>query len=269
MNLDEFRALKVEQEVKTEDVKETKIEDIKETKPVEEVKPEVKEDKVDDVKPESKPIDKITIEGIGEVTLDELKNGYLRTSDYTKKTQEVAKQRKEVEEALKLYETVKTNPELAKTLSEGVKLPASIDPTTAKVTELETKLYDMMLETEIEKLSVKYPDFEVREVLTYAHDKNIMDLEDAYLLSKSKKVNVKGASTEDLKKQLREEIIKEMEAEKGATRTIITSGVDSKPVVSNEIKISEAESKVAKHMFKDAKDPDAEYVKWRDIGKKK
>ena len=46
------------------------------------------------------------IEGFGDYTVDELKefkNGYLRQSDYTKKTQELARQREEANDALEVY----------------------------------------------------------------------------------------------------------------------------------------------------------------------
>ena len=63
---------------------------------------------------ETKPTipDKIQIDGIGEVTIDELKSGYLRIQDYTKKTQEVSRKRKENEEAISFYEEIKRNPQL-------------------------------------------------------------------------------------------------------------------------------------------------------------
>lgn len=42
-------------------------------------------------------VDKVYIDWVGEVDLDELKRWYLRQSDYTKKTTELANQRREIE----------------------------------------------------------------------------------------------------------------------------------------------------------------------------
>lgn len=58
--------------------------------------------------------EKIEVPGIGELTLLELRDGYLRQADYTRKTQALAEQRREVESsseevqnALKLYNMLK------------------------------------------------------------------------------------------------------------------------------------------------------------------
>ena len=61
----------------------------------------------------------VHIEGFGDYTLDELKefkNGYLRQSDYTRKTQELARQREEANEALEVYEYLRNNPHLVNAL---------------------------------------------------------------------------------------------------------------------------------------------------------
>lgn len=46
-----------------------------------------------------------------EVPLSELEKGYLRQSDYTKKTQEVARQREEAAQALALFEALQSDPQ--------------------------------------------------------------------------------------------------------------------------------------------------------------
>lgn len=48
--------------------------------------------------------------GDGEISIGELKNGYMRQEDYTKKTQETSEQRKEAEQALTLYRALQENP---------------------------------------------------------------------------------------------------------------------------------------------------------------
>lgn len=44
------------------------------------------------------------------VTLQELKDGYLRTADYTRKTQEVAAQRKQLDQAARLWQALEADP---------------------------------------------------------------------------------------------------------------------------------------------------------------
>lgn len=207
--------------------------------------------------------EKVVIEGIGEVPFDELKRGYLRQSDYTQKTQDVARQKKEVQEAVSFYETVKQNPELLKAIPPTAQVPSSLDPATAKVRELENLVYDMKLQTEISTLQGKYKDFEIREVLEVAQEKQLMNLEDAYFIAKSRK-QVEPVNQTELEKQIREKLIKEIEAERNATQTII-SGQPSAVIKTDEPVLNDAERKVARMM----RLSEAEYAVWRDAGNKK
>src|SRR5690606_22835815 len=50
-----------------------------------------------------------TVEG-KPVSVSELKNGYLRQSDYTKKTQELAAEKEEVKNAIALWEAMRDDP---------------------------------------------------------------------------------------------------------------------------------------------------------------
>lgn len=244
MNIEQYRALKLEQENQPK-AEETPTPTVAETTP---------ETKPTEVEPE--PI-KVEIDG-KEVTIDELKNGYLRQSDYTKKTQEVARTRKETEEAVKFYEYLKQNPEAVQALQQTTTVPANLDPAQSKVIELEQKMYDMMLEQEIDKLSNKYEDFEVREVLEMARDKQLTNLEDAYKLVKSSK----GLpSKDDLKEQLRVEILKEMKDEGISTKTIINDTSTQPVAPTDTVVLSPQEVKIAKGMGMSIQD----YVQWRDI----
>lgn len=280
MNIDEYRAIKAQEEVeKKEESKENKetktneekMEEIENKK--EDKKEPTGENKIDENKEEPtveiKLPEKVKIDGIGEVPFDELTNGYLRQSDYTRKAQKLAKQTKEAQEAIELYNQLKNNPQIAEELKKVAKLPPSVDPTTAKVVELETRLYDMMLQNEVNKLQSKYPDFEVREVLQLAYDKKMTNLEDAYLLHKATNApKQESVDVEKIKEQLRKEIMKELDSKKD-TSSIISTNDQSNPVKEVEApKITRAEEEVAKKMFRKEKNPIAEYIKWRDKGKR-
>lgn len=265
MNIMEYRAIKAQEESAKTAPTQTQVTETKSTETqVTETKPTVTTTQTPSPEDNS-----IVING-EKVTLDELKNGYLRQTDYTKKTQEVAKQRNEVQEAVKFYENLKANPQLVTQLQQVTKVPPQLDPATAKVIELEGKVYDMMLEREISTLQSKYNDFEIKDVLEVAQEKNITNLEDAYFIAKARKgtSTVQPVNTVDLEKQIRDKILRELEAEKNATQTIITSNSSQAPVESNEPKISPAEQKVARMMFRNVADPNAEYIKWRDTNKR-
>ncbi len=259
MNIEQYRALKAQESATppTPTTPEPTPTQTQETTPTETPKP-TEETKA------SIP-EKITIDGVGEVTFEELQKGYLRQADYTRKTQEVSRKTKEVEEAVQVYEKLKANPQLTQQVFQGGQVPANLDPMQAKVIDLENKLYDMMLEKEIETLQSKYDDFEITDVLKTAQAKNITNLEDAYILAKSLKPQQKPQSIEEVKKQLRQELLKEIEQEKNATQSIISSNDGVALVPNNEPKLSEAEKKVANMM----RLSDTDYVKWRDVGRNK
>lgn len=263
MNIEQYRALKAEEASQkeadqTQPIETKPTEEVKETKPTEVEKEVIDKENITN---EAILPEKVKIDGIGEITIDELKNGYLRQSDYTKKTQNLSKQRKESENAIKLVEQLKDNPTLFQQVT-------GQDPTTTKINELEEKIYDMMLEREIETLQNKYPDFEVQEVLETAQSKKMVNLEDAYLLIRNSKpqVSAQNIDIEQLKKQIRDDLIKEIQSEKDATQSIITTNDNNNtPNQDNSPKLSDAEKKVSR-MMKMSED---EYAKWRDVTKKK
>jgi hypothetical protein len=68
------------------------------------------------------PITEFDIDGIGKVKVDDIKEwklGYMRQSDYTRKTQEIARQRNETKDALDVYNFLKSNPTIAQALADG------------------------------------------------------------------------------------------------------------------------------------------------------
>jgi len=252
LNIDDFRRIKAEE-----------LESAK--NPVEPVVPDVVVPPVVNtpVVPEVTAPEKFMVNG-QEVTMEELQNGYLRQGDYTKKTQEVAKQRGESQEAIDFYETLKQNPQLVEELRTKTPLPQSIDPVTAKVTELENKLYEMMLQSEVEGLKNKYPDFEVREVIERAQKEGITNLESAYRLVKAERP-APVVDADEARKTMRASILAEIQAEGASVSTLITGNDATAVVPDTTVSISDQEQKVAKGM----KMSESEYVKWRDIGKKK
>lgn len=264
MNIEQYRALKAQEESEKnqpEVEQPTQPEEpIVETSTV--VETEVKTP--DEDKGESTP-QTIKI-GEEEVSIEELKNGYLRQSDYTKKTQEVSKQRKEAQEALDFYNQVKKNPELIENIQSEVEIPSNLDPTQKRVNDLESKIYEMMLEKEIETLQNKYEDFEVMEVLELADKKGMTDLEDAYHIVKSSKAaKTPPTDLDALREQLKQELLQEIKNENVSTNSIITSGESSTSIQEPKATLSAGELKVASMMGMKAE----EYIKWRDVGTRK
>lgn len=263
MNIDEYREMKAKLE-KEEGAKET-------PEPETEVQPEVVEEETEakeepskeDLEEESKP-ETIVVDGV-ELTIDELKQGYMRQSDYTRKTQEVKRERESVEEALSFMERLQSNPQVAQQLSHELDMP-NLDPNTARHRDLENKYYDLLVETQVRELRDKYGEFDVKAVLETAYDNRLEDLEAAYHIVQGRS----GASEphvepniEQIREDLKAELMKELRSELEAnvdTSTIINSSGGQAPVRDEGPRLSPREIEVARNMGMDPK----EYAKWRD-----
>lgn len=271
MNIEQYRALKAQEAEQAASTPSQPVaEQTTETPVVDTQTSDDNKTIVTDEKPTTPQTpEKVIIDGVGEVSFDELKNGYLRQSDYTKKTQDLSRQRKENEDALTFYEMVKRNPQLAQQISQTTPVPATLDPHQAKNIQLENMVYDLMLDKEISDLQRQHDDFDVREVLQIAQSKQLNNLNDAYLIYKGSK-SLTPATTpvpdvETLKKQIRDELIAEMNAEKDSTQSIIRSNNSNAVIQNNTPTLSESEKRVARMM----RLSDTDYIKWRDVGKKK
>lgn len=282
MNIDEYRAKKAEMEMEasqnaqtqsaTNDGTQTEQTQTQEAqgKPDETTVPdqtnqvqEQPEEKVDTT--ETKP-EVVEIDG-QEFTIEELKQGYLRQNDYTKKTQEVKRKERQVEEAMKFMEELQKNPQIAQQLSQQFEIP-NLDPKQAQFTELEDKYYELLVQNELRELTDKYGDFNQTAVLEIARDEGLNNLDTAYHIMQSREGG--GANTQEqldvdaLKQQIRDEILGEMKTQKEAnvdTSTIIQQTTGTTPIQTNEPKLSQAELKVARAMNLSPED----YVKWRDV----
>lgn len=129
-----------------------------------------------------------------EVPLDELENGYLRQSDYTRKTQELAQQRAEAEQALRLMRALQENPlETLEALQRNLAADTEaddLDPYEQQLREheqrfaqLEQERFDQELDNQLRSLEAQYADrgFDRDEVLQYAVDNDIPNLRAAFL----------------------------------------------------------------------------------------
>lgn len=198
--------------------------------------------------------------------IEEWERGYLRQSDYTRKTQELANERRKLEEARSLQEQITANPQLAKQLADEHNI-TSLDPAQQRVVELETKVYELELEREVNDLQSKYEDFDVREVLAYAHENQMNNLENAYKLVKASKPIEQAPTTpaqesidvDALTAQIEAKIRAELET-KFSTSSIIDSAGSVTPVQETAPTLSAQEAKVARMMGLSAED----YTKWKN-----
>ena len=186
---------------------------------------------VTEVAPVVTPVEipKFTIDG-EEFTIDQIKewkqNG-LRQSDYTKKTQELAEQRKQLE-------AVNDEPYVEPTDSE-------------RIGKLEKDLLDRELDVEIKSLKQKYPDFDEEKVIAECAKRGIYnDLEFIYKAIREDKTSepidmeaYKAQAIADYKAQ----IATQKQTNKEATSGSIVSSTPGQPAVdySEQLTFSERE----------------------------
>jgi hypothetical protein len=268
MNIDEYRAIKAQEQTdttsqqsevqpnaQTEQVSTTTVQPgVQETPQTEPVQPDSGTEAPAQTEPSGNEPQFFEING-EKVSLEELQKGYLRQSDYTRKTQEVSRKQREIQQAQALFEQLNQNPEVAQQIG--------YNPEQHRVQTMEEELADLRLQQEINTLSTKYADFDAEEAIEFAISRNLQNLEDAYLLNKNYKAsapvpsqpvaNTPQIDVETLKAQIRAELQAELN-----TSTII-SGSGSAPQATPEVVLSDAEKRVARAMGMS----EADYAKWR------
>lgn len=201
-----------------------------------------------------------------EYTLDELKKGYMRQSDYTRKTQELARAKQSTAHAEKLYSDLVQNPEIVEQLQEaGVEIA---NPQELAYQELQARYYDMLLEQEVNRLQDTYEDFDALAVMRFAQENKYDNLEDAFHLMYSRGLIGDHETTEQessaidvdaLREQIRQEVLQSLQSNVD-TGTIISTSAETTPVRDNTPQLSDQERKVARAM----RMSEDEYAKWRN-----
>jgi hypothetical protein len=136
-----------------------------------------------------------------EVSLQELRDGYQRQADYTRKTQELASERKRLQQAEAIASALENDPESTlKALGDAFGVQAPVvekstdtmddwdtgDATTKRLNELEAKVAQQdrlrrkqVVEKQVEDLKKQYGDFDSQELFQHAMRHKIGNLEAA------------------------------------------------------------------------------------------
>lgn len=259
MNIDEYRALKAQNEAQGTDVNaqthQTSAPPVQqELQSSPQGEPVSAPQGTETASPDQTSLPQtFTING-QQVTLDELQKGYLRQADYTRKTQELSRAQRELDAYKPLVQKVQATPEVQQALG--------VNPMDLERNLLEQERADLQLQHEITTLSAKYADFDVNAVLDTAVQRRTNSLEDAYFINKQLQASTpppqvtQTVDVEALKAQLRAELQAELN-----TSTIISSNGGSAPTTPQAPQLTPEQSKVARMM----KMSDAEYAKWANF----
>ena len=205
----------------------------------------------------------VHIEGFGDYTLDELKefkNGYLRQSDYTKKTQELARQREEANDALEVYEYLRNNPHLVNALMQmdnGQANPVvqKATPENAMMQQILHTQKAMEIEMRLNELKSKYGN-DIDEVALF-QKANQLKTEDLEFVYKALQYDNLVAKQADAVKAAATQMQAEIDANKSAVSTIV--GTNQGSIAQPKKGLTDAEKAVAAKMGVS----EADYLKWK------
>lgn len=193
-----------------------------EVAPIESTETEVTEtvepENAGEVTAENPEPEKVNIPGLGEFTPDEIKEwrqGSLRQSDYTRKTQELSRQREELRNAENFYNYVNQNPHLIEALrnADGVDVSRvnNVTPEAQMIRQLAYNQKALEVDMKLNNLKNKYGDIDEVALFNKAAELRTEDLEFVYkgLLADSNKVDIesiKQAAIEQAKAELKAEL---------------------------------------------------------------
>ena len=199
------------------------------------------------------------IDGIGKVTakdIQEWRQGSLRQSDYTKKTQEVARQKEELKEAVEVYNYLKQNPQLVEHLKQADGVKADVidmaNPNTAMIKDLAYKQKAMETDLKLAELKSKYGNIDEIAILQKATELRTEDLEFVH-----KALRFDSTSGNDAVAKAKAELQAELEQNRKMTGTTISTR-QGQSVQQNTVSLSDDEKRVASGMGMS----EAEYAKW-------
>ena len=213
---------------------------------------EVEETLVEDVKEPYNPND------------EELRRLYEERFGKEEETQEEASPvyDEETQSALELYKYLEQNPHLVQAMRdvdvEGYKNLNNFvpDELTKRVKEMEEFIEEQRYNSYVSELKNKYSDFDEDKVLEYAEKHDVLNLEVAYKAMKAD--SIKEPNIEELRKQIKEELLNELKQNSLETQSIV-GGVSQKPINQDESVRLSSRERIAKAMGMTP----SEYNKWR------
>lgn len=255
MNIDEYRAMKAELE--QEQVDETGGVDNAQVEQSSIVTPEQSAEETEQVQPSQEPAVEQGTDGQTEVPstikygeaeyeVESLIKAKQEAEVLRQQQMQIQQQLQQAQVAQQYYAKMMENPDYAKAFAQNNGL-AYIDPKEQAVQELQSRYNQMLLEREIENMQIKYKDFNPQEVVQFAYNKGIGNLEDAYILMGARNGgNKENPDLTSIREQIRQEIQNELKLNVNTGSLIGGSGGGGKPVQTSAPELSDQEMKVAK-----------------------
>lgn len=252
-----------ELDIQPESTEEETEEVVDETAAVEDV--DTDNDSTQEAKTESldEPV-KYNIDGVGEFTADEIRemrNSGLRQADYTRKTQELARQREELHNAEELINYLNANPHIVEAMKQAEANPNGFATQRAPsyesdmINQIAYKQKAMETDMKLNELKQKYGNVDEIAILEKATELGTEDLEFVY---KSLAFDGNQADTRKYIEQAKAELRAEMMQNKDAVSTTIKNR-NSGGATTKKVELTPEEKRVADAMGLTEK----EYLQWK------
>lgn len=212
------------------EVAEQTNEEVQAEQTVETVEPTTTEE----VTTEVPTINEIDING-QKVSLDEVRQGYIRQQDYIAKQQQLDAKLKEAEQSLQLVDYLRKNPQIAQRLYEDEKAPSvvqTVNPAMQEIENLKRELFQDKLNNTITNLKGKYSDFNEVEVMNKAVSMGVTDLEFVYNAMRGQ--NLDNIIAQRVKEELAK-ATEQINKNASATRTLVGSGQEPQATTTHNL----------------------------------
>lgn len=265
MNFENYEGTALETSM-FEEVEPAAVENVQTEEPVVETVV-IEENPVDDttvVNPEPATPEKYNIAGVGEFTAEEIremKNGGLRQSDYTRKTQELARQREELKDARELFEYLRANPHIVEAMKQAEQNPQSVayrkapTPESELLREIAYNQKAMETDMKLSALKQKYGDVDEVALFQKATELHTDDLEFVY---KALNYNKTQLDERSVIEKAKAELKAELEKNREAVGTTVTTRQSSTPTPTQS-SLTDQERRIAAAMGL----TESEYAKWK------
>ena len=188
----------------------------------------------EEVTTEVPTINEIDING-QKVSLDEVRQGYIRQQDYIAKQQQLDAKLKEAEQSLQLVDYLRKNPQIAQRLYEDEKAPSvvqTVNPAMQEIENLKRELFQDKLNNTITNLKGKYSDFNEVEVMNKAVSMGVTDLEFVYNAMRGQ--NLDNIIAQRVKEELAK-ATEQINKNASATRTLVGSGQEPQATTTHNL----------------------------------
>ena len=188
----------------------------------------------EEVTTEVPTISEIDING-QKVSLDEVRQGYIRQQDYIAKQQQLDAKLKEAEQSLQLVDYLRKNPQIAQRLYEDEKAPSvvqTVNPAMQEIENLKRELFQDKLNNTITNLKGKYSDFNEVEVMNKAVSMGVTDLEFVYNAMRGQ--NLDNIIAQRVKEELAK-ATEQINKNASATRTLVGSGQEPQATTTHNL----------------------------------